>query len=233
MSTSADAHPNRQEGFARSGLRTPRSAAFAGIVFALLLGLSIVAVQVALPNNPADALDWLTTSPRRQALLVACSLIPFAGIAFLWFVGVIRDRIGDREDRFFASVFLGSGLLFVGALLVAEAMVAGMILTVDPSLGGDSAAPEWWTVTSNIANELLAAALTMAGVFTTATSTLLLRTGAAPRWLGLTGTVVSILLIVLVHVTTWVGLLFPIWVLALSIDSLIAGRRRDPRATAP
>ena len=37
-------------------------------------------------------------------------LMPFAGIAFLWFIGVVRDGFGRYEDKFFASVFLGSGI---------------------------------------------------------------------------------------------------------------------------
>jgi hypothetical protein len=53
--------------------------------------------------------------------------VPFAGIAFLWFIGVLRDRLGEREDRFFATVFLGSGLLFP-AMLFASATVAGGII---------------------------------------------------------------------------------------------------------
>jgi hypothetical protein len=38
--------------------------------------------------------------------LVGVYLAPFSGIAFLWFVAVVRDLIGEREDRFFATVFL-------------------------------------------------------------------------------------------------------------------------------
>src|SRR4029077_3214865 len=53
--------------------------------------------------------------------------LPLAGFAFLWFVGVVRDRIGEREDRFFATVFLGSGLLFVGMLFVGAAVGGGLI----------------------------------------------------------------------------------------------------------
>jgi hypothetical protein len=53
--------------------------------------------------------------------------VPFAGIAFLWFIGVIRDRLGDHEDRFFASVFLGSGLIFLATVFVAMA-IAGALL---------------------------------------------------------------------------------------------------------
>ena len=53
--------------------------------------------------------------------------MPFAGIAFLWFIGVLRDRLGELEDRFFATVFLGSGLLFL-AMPFASAAVAGGII---------------------------------------------------------------------------------------------------------
>jgi hypothetical protein len=91
----------------------PRAAAAAGILFSLLLGLAITLINVSAPSNPATAGDWLTDPARRAATAVALNLVPFAGIAFLWFIGVVRDRIGQREDRFFASVFLGSGLLFV------------------------------------------------------------------------------------------------------------------------
>jgi len=40
---------------------------------------------------------------------------------------VLRDRLGELEDRFFATVFLGSGLLFL-AMLFASAAVAGGII---------------------------------------------------------------------------------------------------------
>ncbi len=68
-----------------------------------------------------------TDPARRRAVVIALNLVPFAGIAFLWFIGVVRDRIGQREDRFFASVFLGSGLLFVAMLFAAAAFAGGLI----------------------------------------------------------------------------------------------------------
>jgi hypothetical protein len=63
---------------------------------------------------------------------IALNLIPFAGIAFLWFIGVLRDRIGQREDRFFATVFLCNGLLFV-AMTFAGAAIAGGVIAEMPS----------------------------------------------------------------------------------------------------
>src|ERR1700685_652911 len=111
----------------RSALRTPRAAAVAGVVFSVLLITSLVLLRLSVPANPAVAGGWLTDSGKRAAVSIGLNLIPFAGIAFLWFIGVIRDRIGAHEDRFFATVFLGSGLLFVGMMFVAAAVAGGLI----------------------------------------------------------------------------------------------------------
>src|SRR6266568_1957862 len=107
-------------------LRTPRAAATAGIVFSLLLIAALVLLEVSAPADPAQAGAWLTHSRQRAAVALALNLVPFAGIAFLWFIGVIRDRIGGREDRFFVTVLLGSGLLFTGMLFVGAAVAGGL-----------------------------------------------------------------------------------------------------------
>src|ERR1700756_4099381 len=112
-----------------SPLRTPRAAAVAGIIFSVLLITALILLRISAPPSPGVAGIWLTDSAHRTAVAVGLNLVPFAGIAFLWFIGVIRDRIGDREDRFFATVFLGSGLLFVAMLFVAAA-VAGATIAV-------------------------------------------------------------------------------------------------------
>ena len=112
---------------AGSSLRTPRAAAVAGIVFSVLMITALVLLRISAPAHPGAGGQWLTDSGRRAAVAVALNLVPFAGIAFLWFIGVLRDRIGEREDRFFATVFLGSGLLFVAMIFVAAA-VAGAVI---------------------------------------------------------------------------------------------------------
>ena len=112
---------------AGSPLRTPRAAAVAGIVFSVLMITALVLLRISAPAHPGAGGQWLTDSGRRAAVAVALNLVPFAGIAFLWFIGVLRDRIGEREDRFFATVFLGSGLLFVAMTFVAAA-VAGAVI---------------------------------------------------------------------------------------------------------
>src|SRR5436305_9244770 len=124
---------------AGSPLRTPRAAAVAGIIFSVLLISALVLLRVSVPGHPAVPGAWLTDSRRRAAVTIALNLIPFAGIAFLWFVGVVRDRIGEREDRFFATLFFGSGLLFVAMLFVGAAVAGGLVAsqpTAGPPSGG-------------------------------------------------------------------------------------------------
>ena len=60
-------------------------------------------------------------------LSFAILMIPYAGIAFLWFIGVIRDQLGDAEDRLFSTVFLGSGLLFMALTFIAAALASGLL----------------------------------------------------------------------------------------------------------
>jgi hypothetical protein len=205
--------------------RTPRSAAVAGIAFSVLFVLALVLVRSAIPKDPTDAGKWLTDKSRRELVLAGLWLVPFAGIAFLWFVEVVRDRIGEAEDRFFATVFLGSGLLFVAMLFITAALAAGLIASA-----GDNASifqsSDAWEVGRRATYELLTVyAMRMAAVFTIATTTILHRVGLAPRWLVVTGYATGVVLLVTVSFAPWVELLFPVWVLVLSVYVLVAGSK--------
>jgi hypothetical protein len=208
-------------------IRTPRAAALAGIAFSVLFTTVLVLVRTTVPADPGDAGLWLSDSSRRDSVLFALGLVPFAGIAFLWFVGVLRDRVGESEDRFFATVFLGTGLLFVGMLFVAASVAAGLV-----AAAGDNAdrlvSSGTWEVGRRTTEELMNVyAMRMAAVFMLATSTILLRTRLAPRWLVASGYTIAVLLLLAVGFFAWVELLFPAWVLALSLYVLITGFRRS------
>ena len=99
-------------------MRTPRAAAIAGIVFSLLLMASLFLIWASIPANPLEPQPDLRAQSQRLSL--ALDLLPFAGIAFLWFVGVLRDRMGELEDRFFATVFLGSAFLFLAMVFTGR-----------------------------------------------------------------------------------------------------------------
>src|SRR5580693_3687765 len=189
---------------AGSTLRTPRAAAVAGIVFSVLLISALVLLRISVPAHADVPGEWLTDSWRRTALAIALNLVPFAGIAFLWFVGVVRDRIGAREDRFFAGV--SSAPPSAGTLALGRNVTA-ILLNVY--------------------------AMRMAAVFTLTTVTIARRTEIVSRWLTVAGLVSALVLLVGVGISPWVELLFPLWILALSIDILAAGLKPPGRAAGP
>jgi hypothetical protein len=208
---------------AGSPLRAPRAAAVAGIIFSVLLLSAMVLLRVSVPAHPAVPGAWLTDSHRRTAVAVALNLIPFAGIAFLWFVGVVRDRIGDREDRLFSTVFLGSGLLFVAMLFVGAAVAGGLIAGQIQSGGPAGATLAYGRhVTSLLLNVY---AMRMAAVFTLTTVTIARHTQIVARWLTFAGLASALILMFASGFVPWAELLFPVWILALSIDILV-GRSR-------
>jgi hypothetical protein len=206
-----------------SPLRTPRAAALAGIVFGVLAIASLVLLRLATPPDPGTAGAWLSSAGRRAAITTALNFIPFAGIAFLWFVGVIRDKIGRHEDRFFATVFLGSGLLFVGMLFVGAAVAGGVIADAGSRHSDASSLDLGRNVTSVLINIY---AIRMAAVFTLTTVTIARRTRIVSRWLTLAGLAVALVLLIGTGISVWVEILFPAWILALSLDILVVGARK-------
>lgn len=108
--------------------RSRRSAAIAGIVFAVLLLAGLTMIRIALSESSLQALE--TNAQRRSLIRFSLQLVPFAGIAFLWFIGVIREQLGDVEDRLFSTVFLGSGLLFLAMLFMGAVNATGLLATL-------------------------------------------------------------------------------------------------------
>ena len=212
------------QGPLRSGspLRTPRAAAVAGIIFSVLMATALVLLRISVPASPGGTGAWLTDSGKRAAVAVALNFIPFAGIAFLWFIGVVRDRVGEREDRFFASVFLGSGLLFVAMLFVAAAVSGGVIAAASAGLHDTGTLALARNITTSLLNVY---AMRMAAVFTLTTVTIARRTQIMSRWLTLAGLVSALVLLIGIGISPWAELVFPAWILALSVDILTAGPR--------
>ncbi|GHF34635.1 MULTISPECIES: hypothetical protein [Streptomyces] len=208
---------------AGQGLRTPRVAAVAGIVSALLLGGVVVLVRLAVPEHPQDAADWFADGSRRDSLHTALAMVPFAGVFFLWFMGCFRDYVGAAEDRFFATLFLGSGLLFLATLFVL-AVTAGSLLAVTgfamrpPAPGRD----ELWQYGRHFVLTLLSGYFTrMAAVFVLSTTTIGHRLGVFPRWLSWLGYLVALVLLFSVSSTGHLELAFPVWMLAVSGHILV------------
>jgi hypothetical protein len=202
-------------------IRTPRAAGVAGVAFSLLLAFAMILFRLSIPSTETEPGSWLTDPDRRRALVVAAGLVPFAGIAFLWFMGVVRDRIGDLEDRFFATVFLGSGLLFV-AMMFAAAAIYGALAAGIAAAWRNVAQSEVWDAERRVAAEILDAfALRMGAVFAISTSTIAFRTAMLPRWLAALGYGIALVLLVNAGGISFVNLVFPLWTFVVSVYVLL------------
>jgi hypothetical protein len=205
--------------FIRSRLKTPRAAAVAGILFSILLITIFWLFRYSVPADPLEQGTWL--GEQFTALVLALNLIPFAGIAFLWFIGVLRDRLGELEDRFFATVFLGSALLFLAMLFVAAAIFGALVFvstSAELSEAVKSANFRFGRAAAYILVNVYAAK--MATVFMVSTSTLVIYTGIAPRWMALMGYAFAFLLLVGSYYTNWILLTLPVWTLLISVHIL-------------
>jgi hypothetical protein len=209
----------------RGRLRTPRAAAIAGLLFS---GLLIAAFLLFLSAVPRDSLEhgtWLATGLDRVVL--AINLIPFAGVAFLWFIGVVRDRLAEAEDRLFATVFLGSGLIFLVLMFVATAVFGAIVLVhaAHPEALRDSPA---FALARAFAYTLVNVyAIRMAGVFMLITSTIALRTAFIARWMAAPGFAMGLFLLFASQWVDWSFIVFPVWALLISVYLLVTSLAQE------
>jgi hypothetical protein len=210
---------------------TPRVVGISGMIFSALYIASLVLVRLSMPADPADPGEWLADPSRRDSVRVALNMIPFTGIAFLWFMGVLRNRVGALEDRFMSTVFLGSGLLFVGMLFAIGAVAGGLLET----LGADGRPPvqsETYAICRRATYILMNTyALKMAAVFMFVTSTIGLRTAILPRWIPIGGFAFGLVMLLAITDSAWIALLFPLWVLVVSTYILVADFGLSPGAS--
>ncbi|MFB0620478.1 hypothetical protein [Streptomyces sp. AGS-58] len=222
----------REKGPGQQALETPRAAGLAGVVFALLLAAAIVLVRLGIPEG-ADAIGarGFTDPGRRDALRTALALVPFAGIFFLWFIGAVRAHVGDAEDRFLATVFLGSGLVFTAMMFGASAAAGAVLAVAHPA--GAAPAPATWDFGRHFAYTLMTGyAMRMAAVFVSSLSVIGHRLGVLPRWLTVLGVLTALTLLLLSSNVPWAELAFPAWSLLISVYLLVVGRRDRPRPAA-
>jgi len=200
-------------------LTTPRAAALAGVLFALLLGAAIVLIRSSLPEGAKPGSQWLEVGNARLA--IAATLMPFAGICFLWFVGVIRVNLGQYEDRFFATVFLGSGLLFL-AMMFATSAVGAALVMANHATGGGLVDSEIGVFGQMLVLKLSKTyAVRMAAVFMMSLAVIWWRTGLLPRWLAVLSYLMAVALIIAADTTMWLTLVLPTWVLIVSVFYLV------------
>lgn len=208
-------------------LRTPRSAAIAGILYSVLFGLVVLLIGTVFPGGLAEA-DPEQLSASRGIVTLALALVPFAGIAFLWFIGVVRDVLGSFEDQFFSTVFFGSGLLFLAMTFMASAIAGGILqAAMSGAAANDASLTFGRLVMYQLSHNY---SVRMAGVFMLSLGTIWFRTGLMPRWLAILTLITAISLIVVFGESFMISLAFPGWVLLISLYILFRNRRAMPEA---
>jgi hypothetical protein len=196
-------------------LTTPRAAALAGVLFGLLFGTALVLIRTALPEGAEEGAQWLDSGSTRMR--VAAILMPFAGIAFLWFIGVVRDGFGRLEDKFFSTVFIGAGLTFLAMMFVSSAIGVGLAASSRDVV--DAAAhAEVATFGQMVLITLTKTyALRMGAVFMISLATIWIKTGLMPRWLAIVTYVLALGILFASDFSMWMTLAFPVWVLIVSV----------------
>jgi hypothetical protein len=209
-------------------LRAPWAASIAGLLFATLFTAALILLrsQPTITASDAELVRLFATGQDLPAVIGGLYLAPISGIMFLWFVAVIRDQLGEREDRFFATVFFGSGVLFVALLFAATAIVTAPSVAVR-HLGQAAPTADTMALLRALSYTLMFAFATRAAaVFLLATATIGLRSRVIPRWLAITGYLLGIALFVVVAVWDWIVLVLPVWVGVVSLFILRRERAR-------
>ena len=221
----AEMHEHKMGRKMRSEVRSPRSAAFAGIGYSILMitGM-IITTSIARVRLEDITLETLESWSGKASMVII--MVPFAGIAFLWFTAVIRDLLGEREDRFFATLFFGSGiiqvvLLFIwgaifGAVMTARAMAAAGLIDSDIYIFGFA-----------LMNEIIGNyTLRMAGVYMTAINSLFSKTGLMPRWMTIITYILALGFLLAAERIREARYLFPMWVFLVSVYILVLNYRQ-------
>ena len=209
-------------------LQTPRAAGVAGVLFAVSFGVTVVLFRSALPLDPRSTGTLLQNSGDRRALDYALALIPFCGIFFLWFLGAVRAHIGEAEDRFFATIVLGSGLLFIAMLFVFGALF-GALISLAGLYHGDPPLALWRLGREISFNIAIVYAMRVGAVFMFSSSVIAYRLRIHVRPVVVVGFTGALLLLFASPTTPWLQLVFPFWVALVSVNILVmAYRDRNP-----
>jgi hypothetical protein len=210
-----------QPGPGRTGrwIRSIEAAAIAGVAYAILavVGLVLLSRFPDLNQTDEQISAWFDDPANRTGLVLGLNLIAISSIAFLWFVAVIRRRLGELEDRFFGTVFFGSSIALVVVWLASAAALASPAVAITVHDGASVSHASASSAAGLGAAFLLVVAPRIQAVFVITTSTLFLRSRVLPRWLAIAGYLIALAMFVVPLIVELVGLGFPIWVFVVSV----------------
>jgi hypothetical protein len=198
----------------------PHPAAWAGVAFSalFLVGFFLLEDVPGASAPPGELNEYYRGGRRTGVVIAALYIVPFCGIAFMWFVAALRQRVQRvslREDLLFGTVQLLSGILFLAMLFVSAGARAAPALAIE---FGDGTLPEGSRELLAFGQAILMVfALRCAGVFMITTATRAARAGVAPRWFRLVSFGAALILMFSAGYFVGLVLIFPIWVGAMSL----------------
>ena len=105
---------NQEATLIRAGLKTPRAAAVAGILFSVFLIAGLLFIPAFGPGRPARGGGLAEDQCQHNCSGAQPDTVRWHRLFMV--IAVLRDRLGELEDRFFCHCLLGSGLLFLAML---------------------------------------------------------------------------------------------------------------------
>jgi len=206
-------------------LASLEAAALAGLVAAAgwVFSLSRLLNGPDVEASEAEITSFFAEPGVGDDTALVLQVLFFATAGFLWFIGVVRKRLGRTEPRLFDTVFFGGGILLAASMFVGAAALAAPFVLADR--GGSPVDPGAVAMTRGFALVILGTFLPrIAALFVFSSATLSLRTGVLPRWLAYLGYLVGIALIVDVTFSDPSIYALPAWVALVSVVLLF---RRD------
>jgi hypothetical protein len=211
-----------------------RIAAISGLVFAVLFVAALVFVHRAPTLGDPDTTYAAFYANGGDQLFVAVGLylVPFAGIAFLWHMTAMRDVLNTLTPTPSAMAHglnLLAGILFVTLLFAGTAAVGATAFGVyfghapveDPATARALTAVGYGLV--------FVFAVRGAGMFALTTTTLLRNAGVLPKIPAVVAYLLAVFLLLAVTNNPIAVLVFPAWVVLISIFLL----RHARHAAAP
>lgn len=178
----------------------------------------------------AEIVDFYGSVASRRVVVVGLYVMPFAGIAFIWFAVALRmwvQAASRRVSVLLSNIQFVSGILYVALLFAAAASTSVLAASVEFADGDiDPIAAHQFPVFGS--SLMLVFALRMAAMFVLTTSTIGRTSGVLPRWFAMSGYAVGAFLLLTASLHDWFALVFPGWLIALSLILLARVRRIDP-----
>jgi len=206
----------------RRRLASVEAAAVAGIICAVgwSIGLRGLLATPSVSATDAEITHFYSGSEVGLNAIVLLQVILVATIAFMWFIGVVRSRLGEQEPKLFGTVFFGGAILLAGLIFVGTAALAAPSVLVE--VGGKTPDPGAASVSRALAVAVLSVfAPRVATLVMFSTAALARKTHALPGWLVLLSYLVGVGEFVNFTVSRPTVYVLPAWIALVSVVLLV------------